>query len=109
SPAGRTALSTSGIAACVPPPVTPVAGDWPQLGGGPGHLGARAAPLAPPLTSAWSTSFGRALGNGGPVVADGTVVVTLADRAAVDDAAVIALDLATGTERWRHRTHAPVP
>jgi outer membrane protein assembly factor BamB len=109
SPGGRHTRATTAFAACAPPATAPVAGAWPQLGGGPAHTNARAAALPPPLTVAWSTSLGRSPAAGGPVVADGVVVLALADRAAGDDGAIVALDLATGAERWRHRTRAPVP
>ncbi|HVV82968.1 MAG TPA: PQQ-binding-like beta-propeller repeat protein [Kofleriaceae bacterium] len=106
---GRRTQTAIGVTACAAPQTTPAAGAWPQLGGGPGHLGARAEPLATPLAVRWSTSLGGALANGGPAVADGVVVVALADRARGDGASVVGLDLATGAVRWRHPTHAPVP
>lgn len=108
SPGGRAATTTVGVAVCAPASTAPAAGAWPQVGGGPGHLGARVAPLPPPLTARWSTSLGATIGAGSPVVADGVVVIALVDRAGGDAGGVVALDLATGAERWRHRTASPL-
>ncbi len=109
SPSGRSEQTARGVLGCTPPVTTPVAGAWPQLGGGPDHLGARSAPVTTPVVVRWSTSLGSALGLGNPAVADGLVVVTLADRGGGDHGGVVALDLATGVERWRYRTRSPVP
>ena len=109
TPGGRSAALATSIAVCTPPVSTLATGAWPQAGGGPDHHGARSAPLAPPVTVRWSASLGGSAGLGPPVIADGIVVVTIADRAGGDAGGLVALDLATGTERWRHRTRAPVP
>ena len=109
TPGGRAVEIATSIAVCTPPAVTPVPGAWPQAGGGPDHHGSRSAPLAPPVTVRWSTSLGGSAGLGPPVIADGVVVVTIADRGGGDQGGLVALDLATGAERWRHRTRSPVP
>lgn len=108
SPGGRELESRVAFMVCDGPTTTPTAGDWPQPGGGPAHLGAQAAPIAPPVVARWSTAVGGALALGSPVVADGLVVVSVADRGAGDTGGLVALELATGVERWRYRTPYPV-
>ncbi|HTJ43083.1 MAG TPA: PQQ-binding-like beta-propeller repeat protein [Kofleriaceae bacterium] len=83
-------------------------GDWPQLGGGPGRDGARAAPLGDHLAPRWVASVGGHLGAGSPVVAGGLVFVAPIDLADDQASAVVALELATGAERWRFRPGAAV-
>ncbi len=102
APSGQREQRSLGFTVCEPAPTTPAVGAWPQLGGGPAHTGARAEPLTLPLTVRWTTSVGQAVSYGAPVVADGVVVVTLTDRGDGDHGGVVALDLATGVERWRH-------
>jgi outer membrane protein assembly factor BamB len=104
---GRERRGAVAFNVCAPATATVVPGAWPQDGGGAEHRHARAEPLPPPLTVRWSTSLARAPA-AAPVVADGLVVIVLEDRAGSDDAAIVALDLATGAERWRHRTRASV-
>jgi outer membrane protein assembly factor BamB len=82
----------------------PVAGDWPQLGGGPAHAGSRAAPLVPPMQQKWATAIGGNVVLGTPVVAAGTVVVSVTDFGAGDRGGIVALDLTSGAERWRYVT-----
>ncbi|MBE7454480.1 MAG: PQQ-binding-like beta-propeller repeat protein [Kofleriaceae bacterium] len=78
--------------------------DWPQLGGGPAHTGSVPEPLAPPLRQLWATPIGGNVVLGSPVVKDGTIVVAITDLGSGDLGGLVALDLATGAERWRYRT-----
>lgn len=109
SPAGRSIMSTTGVAVCPLATAAPRPGAWPQLGGGPAHHNARGEPLDPPLAVRWSTSLGENVAFGTPVVADGVVVVALHDRGDGAHGGLVALELATGAVRWRHPTGAPVP
>jgi outer membrane protein assembly factor BamB len=82
--------------------------DWPQLGGGPGRTGAAAAPLSDRLAPRWVRAVGGQLGAGSPIVAGGLVLVAPLDLADDRRSAVVALDLATGDERWRFAPGAAV-
>src|SRR5207253_7282453 len=83
--------------------------DWPQLGGGPGHLGAVTARLDPPLRTVWADSVGGHIFGGSPVVADGRLFVPVVDYAAGDAGGVVAYDLRTGARLWRAQSGAAVP
>jgi len=107
TPAGRTVDKTVRFEVCAAADATPAIGAWPQLGGGPAHQGRQAAAIAPPLTTRWTTAVGGALALGSPVIADGTVVVSVADRAAGDQGGLVALDLVTGAIKWRYVTPYP--
>jgi|GEM_PF-506641 len=106
SPGGRS-LARHVVFSVCDPAAAPTGGDWPQLGGDAAHLGRIATPIAPPLQTRWSRAVGGALALGSPVVADGTVVVSVADRGAGNTGGLVALDLATGAETWRYRTPYP--
>lgn len=107
SPGGRSMTQRLSFQVC-DPVATPAMGAWPQVGGGPAHVGRQDAPVAPPVQTRWSRAVGGTVALGGPVVADGVVVVSVADRAGGRDGGLVALDLATGAERWRYRTPYPV-
>jgi MYXO-CTERM domain-containing protein len=104
APSGRRAERELTFEVCAPALGAPAAGSWPQLGGGPAHTGAAPAPIAPPLQQAWATTVGGHVALGSPVVAGGTVVVSVWDLGAGDGGGLVALDLATGAERWRYTT-----
>jgi outer membrane protein assembly factor BamB len=104
APSGRHAEREVTFEVCDAGLAAPAAGAWPQLGGGPAHQNAAAAPIAPPLQQAWATSVGGNVLLGSPVVAGGTVVVSIWDLGAGDGGGLVALDLATGAERWRYPT-----
>lgn len=104
SPAGRRLSREIAFEVCERNLGTPAAGDWPQLGGGPAHTNAAARPIAPPLQQAWATPIGANVLLGSPIVAAGTVVVSVWDLGAGDRGGLVALDLATGAERWRYTT-----
>jgi outer membrane protein assembly factor BamB len=89
---------------CAPPDAPPRDGDWPQLGGDAAHAGAVPAPIVPPLQQLWATALGGHVSLGSPVVQDGTVVVSVTDFGGGDQGGLVALDLATGAERWRYVT-----
>jgi outer membrane protein assembly factor BamB len=104
APSGRRVQREVSFEVCAPSLGAPVAGSWPQLGGGPDHTNAAAAPIAPPLQQAWATPVGGNVVLGSPVVAGGTVVVSVWDLGAGDGGGLVALDLATGAQRWRYTT-----
>ncbi len=76
-------------------------GRWPQQQGGPEHRGASLVTSPVPLETLWVASVGGNLHQGSPVVADGTVFVSIADFGAGSSGGVVALALGTGEERWR--------
>nr|MBA2543288.1 PQQ-binding-like beta-propeller repeat protein [Deltaproteobacteria bacterium] len=86
---------------CTAPPITRTVGDWPQLGGSAQHTGAAARAIAPPLAQQWAVSVGGNIVLGTPVVKAGIVVVGVWDLGAGDRGGLVALDLATGEEKWR--------
>ncbi len=106
TPRGRL-IRTVPIEVCEPDASALALGDWRQLGGSAAHLGARAAPLVPPLGPRWTTAIGGTLSLGSPVIASGVVVVSTTDNGAGDQGGLVALDLVTGVERWRYRTPGP--
>ncbi|MBK9030796.1 MAG: PQQ-binding-like beta-propeller repeat protein [Myxococcales bacterium] len=107
TPAGRTVDKQVRFDVCAPADPTPIVGAWPQLGGGPTHLGRQQQAIAPPVVARWTTAVGGSIALGSPVVADGTVVVSVADRASGERGGLVALDLVTGAVRWRYQTPYP--
>jgi outer membrane protein assembly factor BamB len=104
APAGEDAHLATTIEVCEPPapPAVDPAAAWPQVGGGPSHLGARAAELAPPLVTRWTATVGGHVLQGAPVIARGTVFVAATDLGDGVSGGVVALALADGAARWRH-------
>ncbi|HSS00725.1 MAG TPA: PQQ-binding-like beta-propeller repeat protein [Kofleriaceae bacterium] len=82
----------------------PAGADWPQIGGGPDHAGARTDELAPPLAARWATSIGGHALQAAPAIAGGTVFVTATDQGDGNTGGVVAIDLLTGAVRWRTTT-----
>ncbi|HEY4177199.1 MAG TPA: PQQ-binding-like beta-propeller repeat protein [Kofleriaceae bacterium] len=80
---------------------------WLQLGGTAAHESARPEPVTPPLVVRWATNVGGTVSLGTPVVAKGLALVAITDGGAGDAGGVVALDLATGVEKWRYRTSSP--
>jgi outer membrane protein assembly factor BamB/predicted phosphodiesterase len=105
--AGR-ASSSVGFEVCAPgmaPPVpNPSGPDWPQVGGGPDHAGARDGELAPPLALRWATAIGGHVLQAAPAIARGKVYITATDQGDGSSGGVVALDLATGAIQWRVTT-----
>ena len=81
-------------------PTVQVRDAWPQFHGGAGRGGVVAHELSPPLTRAWTAPLGEGLNLGGPVVTGNTVIVGL-QREDAPGGALVALEAATGRERWR--------
>ncbi|HTM21180.1 MAG TPA: PQQ-binding-like beta-propeller repeat protein, partial [Kofleriaceae bacterium] len=77
--------------------------DWSQLQGGPEHTGSRAHEIEPPLLVAWARPAGDHVLGGSPVVAGGRLFVPLGDLGDGSRGGVLALDAATGAQRWRYR------
>jgi outer membrane protein assembly factor BamB len=80
---------------------------WPQLGGGPAHTGAHPITVTPPLAVQWTASVGGTLSLGTPIIGGGLAIVAITDMGAGDRGGLVALELATGVERWRYRTPFP--
>src|SRR5262249_26608178 len=78
--------------------------DWPQLQGGPRHVGATAAEVAPPLRAVWARAVGGHLRGGSPVLAGGRLFVPVIDPGGGARGGVAALDATTGAIRWEWRT-----
>lgn len=104
TPSGRTLTRQTAFEVCSRTEPARQIAAWPQLGGGPRHENATAHAIAPPLQQLWATAVGGNVVLGTPVIERGVVVVTLWDLGAGDRGGVVALDLATGAERWRYRT-----
>lgn len=82
-------------------------GSWPQLGGGAQRSG-QAAPLPPPLTLAWERSLAGEVGPGGPVVADGLVIVATGQEDSADGGRLSAYAVQDGALRWQQAVGASV-
>jgi outer membrane protein assembly factor BamB len=108
TPGGRTLTRRAAFEVCPRGDAVRQVAAWPQHGGGPRHENATAHAIAPPLQQLWATAVGGNVVLGTPVIERGVVVVTLWDLGAGDRGGVVALDLATGVERWRYRTPLPV-
>ncbi|HUS27338.1 MAG TPA: PQQ-binding-like beta-propeller repeat protein [Kofleriaceae bacterium] len=89
---------------CTPPSPPAVGLDWPQVGGGPSHLGATPHELAPPLATRWTATTGGHVLSAAPVIANNTVYVAATDLADGNTGGISAFDLTTGTLRWRVAT-----
>ncbi len=101
---GRRMTTRLDFAVCTPPAVAPVDADWLQVGGDAKHTGATAHAITPPLVQRWATSVGGNVLLGTPVIKGSTVVVGVWDLGAGDRGGLVALDLATGAEKWRATT-----
>lgn len=86
---------------CRPPPAPEAGEGWTQLGGGPTHAGARAREVAPPLAPRWTTAVGGHVITAAPIIAGDSVYVATTDLADGNTGGIVALDLATGAQRWR--------
>ena len=91
----------------VQPAVVP-GGPWLSFRGDVGGTGRLMAELTPPLTLLWARPIGGATELSSPVTADGRVFITHASRGSLSSAALVALDLHTGSELWRQPTGAEV-
>jgi outer membrane protein assembly factor BamB len=109
SATGTRVTRTLAFEVCAPPHPPPIGSDdWPQVGGGPSHLGARPHEIAPPLVTRWTTTAGGHVLTASPVIASSTVYVATTDLADGNTGGVSAFDLATGALRWRVATPLPV-
>jgi outer membrane protein assembly factor BamB len=108
SATGTRASTTATIDVCTPPPALPAVEPWLQLGGGPGHDGARARDLPPPLAPRWTAAAGGHVLSAAPAIADGAVYVATTDLGDGGAGGVAAFDLSTGAVRWRVPTDKPL-
>jgi outer membrane protein assembly factor BamB len=92
------------FAVCAPPTQVFVGADWPQLGGSAAHTGFAPKTIAPPIVQQWAIGLGGSIVLGTPVIKGSTVVVGIWDLGAGDRGGLVALDLATGAEKWRVTT-----
>jgi outer membrane protein assembly factor BamB len=107
SPSGRAVQRQVAFAVCPTSNDTTAMTSWTQLGGSAAHESARVEPVTPPLVVRWATNVGGTVSLGTPVVANGLALVAITDGGAGDAGGVVALDLATGVEKWRFRTSTP--
>ncbi|MBS1125014.1 MAG: metallophosphoesterase, partial [Deltaproteobacteria bacterium] len=109
SSSGAHVSTVTAFEVCDAPVVVPRPGaTWPQLGGSAGHAGATPRVIAPPLAARWTTSIGGHVLQAPPAIADGVVFVSATDLGDGSTGGVVALELATGTVRWRVATPVPV-
>ncbi len=101
--AGRT-TSSVGFEVCDAGTAPPGGLDWPQVGGGPDHAGARDGELAPPLVARWATAVGGHVLQAAPAIVGGTVYIATTDQGDGNTGGVVALDLATGAIKWHTTT-----
>ncbi|SEF18673.1 PQQ-binding-like beta-propeller repeat protein [Jiangella alba] len=88
------------------PLVAPVAGaDWTQHHGDPGHTGVAADVVDPGLELAWTYRTPGTFLTGSPTIVDGIVYAGTRDENGDGNAALHAVDLATGERLWEY----PVP
>lgn len=107
SAGGRREEKQVAIEVCAPSGELANATEWTQLGGTSEHTNARGTPVAPPLVARWIANVGGTISLGTPIVAGGLAIVVVLDNAGGDRGGLVALDLATGAERWRYRTPFP--
>ncbi len=82
--------------------------EWPQTGGGPEHAAATPTSITPPLAPRWTATVGGNVVHASPVIADGAVFVTGTDLGDGTTGGIVAIELATGIERWRVTTSLAV-
>ncbi len=105
---GERVARTATFETCTPSPAPPTGEDWPQLGGGASHAGVRAHEVTPPLAARWTTTIGGHILTAPPVIANGRVFIAATDLGDGNTGGVVAIDLATGTTRWRVATPLPI-
>lgn len=83
-------------------------GDWAMFHGDAAHTGVAADEVSPELGLAWSHRSEGTILTSSPAVVDELVYVGVRDEDAAAGNSVLAVDLATGQERWRTSTNAQV-
>jgi outer membrane protein assembly factor BamB len=106
SGAGATATITFEVCEPGPPPLP--GGAWPQVGGNATHTGLAAQEITPPLVTRWTATVGGHIVTAPPVISRGVVYVAVSDLADGSSGGIVALDLLTGTQRWRLPTQVQV-
>ena len=86
--------------------LSPIAGSWPQLGGGPARRGFTSDTIRPPVVERWATTVGGPVV--GVVVGTQAVFATVTDLAAGTRGELIALARDDGRTLWRVPTGASV-
>lgn len=80
----------------------PAAGtDWPMFHGAPARGGLAADSVPPPLRLAWSYRSEGTILCGSPAISAGIVYIGIRDENDVAACALVAIDLASGDERWQ--------
>jgi outer membrane protein assembly factor BamB/predicted phosphodiesterase len=92
------------VSVCAKPRPAAEMTEWPQLQGGPQHLGSTASRIEPPLSTLWARHVGGYLQGGSPVIAGGRLLVSVVDLVDGSAGGVLALDSRTGAELWRYVT-----
>lgn len=82
--------------------------DWTNLGGNAQHTGVSRDTVSLPVSLAWTTNIGSNIYMASPLVYRNCVYAATADENAGGRSAVVSLDAAHGSVRWRHATRGPV-
>jgi len=107
TPSGRSLEKHIAFEVCSRAASTLAFTDWPQHAGGPTHTNQRTMPAAPPLAVRWTATIGGTISLGSPTVAGQLALISITDFGSGDSGGVVALELATGAERWRYVTPFP--
>lgn len=108
SASGSHAQIRRSVTVCTRAPSPAPGADWPQVGGSATHHSATSRAIAPPLVTRWSTALGGHVLTASPMIANGTVYVTVTDLGDGRTGGIVALDLATGVVAWRATTEVQV-
>jgi outer membrane protein assembly factor BamB len=90
------------------PPLKPGSEDWPTYLGNAQRNRQPAAVIRPPLSLTWMAPIGPPLEFSAPVLAQGTIYVSLRNRGFPGDNGVLALDALTGARKWFTATESGV-
>jgi outer membrane protein assembly factor BamB/predicted phosphodiesterase len=89
-------------------PATVPGGPWPSFRGDASGDGRFTTDLIPPLSLVWSRNLGGPTEISSPVVADGRIYLAHGSDGVLENAALVAVDMLSGEEIWRHPTGAEV-
>ena len=91
-----------------PPTPTPGNEDWPTFLGNAQRNRQPSAVIRPPLALSWVAPTGAPSEHSAPVLADGTIYVSLRNRGFPGNNGVLALDALTGARKWFAATESGV-
>lgn len=108
-PAGDWAQNQATFRVATGSPMRPRQGTpWPMFHRDPAHTGSTADVVRPPLRLAWTYLTGHTILGSSPALVHGTVFIGVRDEDGTSGNGVCALDLVSGTLRWRTATSSPV-